>query len=205
MLMRNFTRREKVMLVILAIVLVVGLYFLLVHRPVEAALAQAAQEQEELDLQIQVAQIKLDQRNKMKAELDEIFALPKDQITVMPAYNNIEALMVQFDSIFMGLEPKLSFPQIKVNEGIVTRPIEFEFDAPSYDEARAILTRLTRTGQRSLLEGLSINPKTTARLDRRGRVIGTQSGWSIQQGEVLVRGTIYFYELAPKSMTAAEG
>lgn len=205
MLMRSFTRREKVMLVILALVLVVGLYFLCVHRPVEAALAKAAEEQEELDLQIQVAQIKLEQRNKMQAELDEIFALPKDQITVMPAYNNLETLMVQFDSIFMGLEPKLNFPDIKLNEGIVTRPIEFEFEAPSYEEARAILTRLTRTGQRSLLEGLSINPKETVRLDRRGRVIETQSGWSIQQGEVLVRGTIYFYELAPKSMMAAEG
>lgn len=205
MLMRSFTRREKVMLVILALVLMVGLYFLFVHRPVEAALAQAAQEQGELDLQIQVAQVKLDQRNKMQAELDEIFALPKDQITVMPAYNNIEALMVQFDSIFMGLEPKLSFPEVKVEEGVVTRPIDFEFDAPSYDEARAILTRLTRTGQRSLLEGLSINPKTTVRVDRRGRTIATQSGWNIQQGEVLVRGTIYFYELAPKGAAATEG
>lgn len=205
MLMRSFTRREKVMLVILALVLMVGLYFLCVHRPVEASLAKEAAEQEELDLQIQVAQVRLEQRNKMQAELDEIFALPKDQITVMPAYNNLETLMVQFDSIFMGLEPKLNFPEIKVNEGVVTRPIEFEFEAPSYDEARAILTRLTRTGQRSLLEGLSINPKETVRVNRRGQVVETLSGWSIQQGEVLVRGTIYFYELAPKSMSAAEG
>lgn len=205
MLMRSFTRREKVLLVVLAIVLVVGLYFLCVHRPVEASLAKAAEEQEELDLQIQVAQVKLDQRNKMQAELDEIFALPKDRITVMPAYNNLETLMVQFDSIFMGLEPKLSFPATKVNEGIVTRPIEFEFEAPSYEEARAILTRLTRTGQRSLLEGLSINPKETVRVISRGRTVTTQSTGNIQQGTVLVRGTIYFYELAPKSMTATEG
>lgn len=204
MLMRNFTRREKVMLVILALILLVGLYFLCVHRPVEARLAKLAEEKEDLELQTTVATVKLSQRNSMKAELDKIFAMPKDQLTVMPPYNNLEALIVQFDSIFMGLEPKLSFPEVRLEEGIITRPIEFEFDAPSYDQARAILTRLTRTGQRSLLDGLSIQPMDTVTSDRTGMLQNRVSGGDIKVGAVSVKGTIYFYELAPKSMLAAE-
>lgn len=200
MLMRNFTRREKVMLVILVLVLMVGLYFLCVHRPVENRLEELELEKEDLELQTTVATVKLSQRNKMKAELDEIFALPKDQITVMPPYNNLEALMVQFDSIFMGLEPKLSFPEVRFAEGIATRPIEFEFDAPGYDQARAILTRLTRTGQRALLDGLSIRPMDTVVTDRSGMLQNRTAGGDIKTESVSVKGTIYFYELAPESL-----
>ncbi len=201
MLMRSFSRREKVMLIVLALILVVGLYVLVVQRPVEAKLEELALEVEDLDLKTQVAQIKLGQRNKMKKELDEIFALPKDQITVMPPYDNLETLMVQLNTIFMGLEPKLSFPEVQFNEGIATRPIQFEVVIPSYDQARAILTRLTRTGYRSLLDGLSITPATETTVDRRGQLLG---GQSIQQGTVALRGTIYFYELAPQTLEPEE-
>ncbi len=200
MLMRSFSRREKVMLVILALILVVGLYVLLVQRPVEAKLDELALEVEDLDLKTQVAQIKLGQRNKMKKELDEIFALPQDEITVMPPYDNLETLMVQFNAIFMGLEPKLSFPEVQFNEGIATRPIQFEVVVPSYDQARAILTRLTRTGYRSLLDGLSITP-ADATVSSRDVLL---AGRSIQQGNVAVRGTIYFYELAPQTLEPEE-
>lgn len=195
MLMRNFTRREKVLLVILGLVLLVGLYFLCVQRPVEDRLAALELEKEDLELDTTVATTMLAQRNEMRAELDEIFAMPKDQITVMPAYDNLETLMVQFDSIFMGLEPKLSFPEVRFEEGVATRPIEFEFDAPSYDQARAILTRLTRTGQRSLLDGLSIQP-----MERENSGRGQTANGDIKTSAVSVRGTIYFYELAPESL-----
>ncbi len=203
MLMRSFSRREKVLLVILALVLVVGLYVLLVQRPVEAKLDALALEKEDLELREQVAEIRLGQYSKMKKELDEIFSMPQNQITVMPPYDNIETLMVQFDSIFLGLEPKLSFPEVRVEEGVATRPIQFEFVAPSYDQARAILTRLTRTGYRSLLDGLSITPEGADSVTRAGFL---QVNRSIQQGSVSVKGTIYFYELAPETTetTAAD-
>ncbi len=202
MLMRSFSRREKVMLIILALVLVVGLYVLLVQRPVEAKLDALALEKEDLDLKTQVAEIKLEQRTTMTTELDEIFALPKDEITVMPPYDNIETLMVQFDSIFLGLEPKLSFPPIKAEKGVATRPIQFEVEVPSYDQARAILTRLTRTGYRSLLDGLAIKPVSERTGRRNGELL---AGGNIQQGPVLVHGTIYFYELAPQTAETASG
>ncbi len=201
MLMRSFSRREKVMLIILALVLVVGLYVLLVQRPVEAKVDELTLEKEELELKQQVAEIRLGQYNKMKNELDEIFAMPKDQLTVMPPYDNIETLMVQFNAIFMGLEPKLSFPAVQFEEGVATRPIQFEFAAPSYDQARAILTRLTRTGYRSLLDGLSIRPEGADSVTRDGFL---QINRSIREGSVLVQGTIYFYELAPETDGADE-
>ncbi len=201
MLMRSFSRREKVLLIILALILLVGLYVLLVQRPVEAKLDELALEVEDLELKTTVAQVKLGQRNKMKKELDEIFAQPQDQITVMPPYDNLETLMVQFNAIFMGLEPKLSFPEVRFEEGIATRPIQFEVVVPSYDQARAILTRLTRTGYRSLLDGLSITPAEEIP-NLRGEL---RAGRSIQQGNVAVRGTIYFYELAPETLEPEEG
>lgn len=195
MLMRSFTRREKALLLLLVLVLVVGLYFLLIHRPVEASLAELETEKEELEMETTVAETKLMLYSKMKGELDQIFALPADQITVMPAYNNLEKLMVQFDNIFTGMEPKLSFHDIRISEdGVVTRPIDFEFDAPSYEQARAILTGLTHTGNRALLDGLSIQPKGVSVTG--GHFLDTvRAGGSIEAGAVSVKGSISFYEL----------
>lgn len=195
MLMRSFTRREKALLLLLVLVLLVGLYFLLIHRPVEASLAKLQTEKEDLELKTTVAETKLKLYRDMKQELDEIFALPADQLTVMPAYNNLEKLMVQFDNIFTGMEPKLSFHDLRVSEdGVVTRPIDFEFEAPSYEQARAILTGLTHTGNRALLDGLSIQPKGVAVTDRYF-LDAVRAGGNIEAGAVLVKGSISFYEL----------
>ena len=99
MLMRNFSRREKALLLVLVLILLVGLYVLAVHNPVKASLARLEGEKEDAELKQQVATIRLGQYSKMKAELEEIFAMPKDQLTVMPPYDNTKALMVQFNHI----------------------------------------------------------------------------------------------------------
>jgi len=212
MLMRNFTRREKVLLLILALVALVGLYVLGVHNPVKKALAELEEEKADVELQIQVAQIRLSQYNDMKAELDEIFAMPKDEITVMPPYDNTEALMVEFNQIFGELEYDLNFSEVVFNENVATRAVHFTFDAPSYEEARSIVEKLTHTGNRALMNTLNISPKEE---DRDGqfsninlRPSRTEQvedlGQGVRSGPQTVSGTITFYELAPQESSDAQ-
>lgn len=214
MLMRNFSRREKALLLVLVLILLVGLYVLAVHNPVKASLARLEGEKEDAELKQQVATIRLGQYSKMKAELEEIFAMPKDQLTVMPPYDNTKALMVQFNHIFGELEYDLNFSEVVFNENVATRAVQFRFDAPSYEEARLIVEKLNSTGNRSLMNTLSIAPSdaqgskgpvfvnSNSRNLRTGGTAATQEKRHIREGTQTVTGTITFYELAPKSAEA---
>lgn len=214
MLMRSFSRREKALLLVLVLILLAGLYVLAVHNPVKASLARLAGEKEDAELKQQVATIRLGQYNKMKAELEEIFAMPKDQLTVMPPYDNTKALMVQFNHIFGELEYDLNFSEVAFNENVATRAVQFRFDAPSYEEARLIVDKLNSTGNRSLMNTLSIAPSesqgtrgpvfvnSNSRNLRTAGKVSTQEKRHIQEGPQTVTGTITFYELAPQSAEA---
>ncbi len=214
MLMRSFTRREKVLLLLLAVMVLIGLYVLLVHNPVKNRLAELDEEKANLELDMQVATIRQEQYHKMKAELDEIFAMPRDQITVMPPYDNIEALTVQLNGIFLGLEPNLLFQEpMRENEEeqVITRPIQFTFIAPSYEVARDIVEKLTHTGNRALMDSLSMAPAEAQERDERLiahltdlQPLGVGEGIGVQYGPLKVSGTINFYELAPAVKTEAK-
>lgn len=129
--------------------------------------------------------------------------MPRDQLTIMPPYDNTKALMVQFNHIFGELEYDLNFSPATFNENVATRVVQFAFDAPSYEEARAIIQRLTHTGNRSLMNTLSIAPaqnKNQSGLSninlRDSRARGAQVQLqNIQEGAQTVSGTMTFYEL----------
>lgn len=204
MLTRNFTKREKFLLLVLVLIVVAGLYVLLVHTPVERNLARLAQEKEEAEIVLQAAQIRMARYNQMKDELEEIFAQPQDELTVMPPYDNTKALMVEFNHIFGELEYNLTFSNVEFNENVAVRAVQFRFDAPSYAEARLIIDRLAHTGNRSLMNTLSISPTEeeglSSNINLRGN-LGIQR--HIQEGPQTASGTITFYELVPETAAPA--
>lgn len=181
MLTKKFTRREKVLLTLLAAVMLLGLYFILVQYPISTRMDALEAQRQSLELDLELAQERLQKYEAMRSELDEIFSLPEDEITVMPAYDNIEQLMIRFDAIFAGMEPQLSFERVSTDGGVAVRPVRFTFTASDYQAARDILTRLTGTGWRCLMDGVSIVPS--------GDGARTVAG-----GAVTVSGTITFYE-----------
>lgn len=206
MLTRSFTKQEKTLLLILVLVVLAALYMLLVHTPVENSLTELAAEKEDAELMLQVAQIRATQYNEMKAELEEIFAQPEDQITVMPPYDNTKALMVEFNHIFGELEYDLTFSDVVFEEGVAIRAVQFRFEAPSYAEARVIIDRLGHTGNRSIMNTLTIAPTDK---ESQGSNINSRADVSnqqrhIQEGSQTVSGTITFYELAPQTAAPAE-
>ncbi len=209
MLMRSFNRREKIMLLVLVLVALVGLYVLAVHNPIKKELADLETEREEMELQRDVAQAIALRYNSMKSELEEIFAMPQDQITVMPLYDNAEALMVQLNHILGDLEYNLTFSEVTFQEKVATRAVQFTFTAPSYEAARDIIQRLTHTGNRSLMNALTITPaENTSRGDGNSNIYlrsndrETTASGGILAGPLQVSGTITFYESAPDAAEA---
>lgn len=172
------TKREKLMIVVLCLIMLGGFYILVVHQPIVNAHEKIASEMEEVEMEQMVTQTRLAEYNRMKAELEEIFALPEDQITSMPPFDNIQTLFVRFNAIFAGTEPQLSYSQATINGNVATRVVSFNFKAKNYEHARSVLTELTGMGYRCLLDSLSLGPENG----------------NIETDALSVSGTITFYE-----------
>ena len=181
-LTRRFTRREIVLMLVLVLIFLIGMYFYLVHYPITQRLEEIETERDEIAFNTEIAEMRLGVYQSMKAELDEIFAMPEDEITVMPEYDNIETLINYFHFVLNGTDPVLNYDAVTVNGKIAMRTIRFSFTAAGYDQAKLILGQLAGTGYRCLMQSVSIVPD--------------ENGGEVETGALKVSGTITFYELA---------
>ena len=183
---RSFTRREKLILLALLLAVLVALYFLVVHYPIVNRMEQIEHESEEVDKRLSEAAVKAAEYSNMKTELDRILARPQDQISVMPAYSNIETLMRKLDVIFAGTGPDFSFGQASVRDNVAARSISFTCTAESYQGARRLLRDVTGTGWRCLLNSFTMTPLEE----------------SLYGGRLRVSGVVTFYEYVRADGTA---
>lgn len=179
MLMHSFTKREKIVIFILAIALLIGFYFIVIHYPVKTRLEEIAIEKADVEDQTTISMAVLENYKKMKTELDEILAMPEDKLTYMPEYDNVETLTFYFNTVFAGTAPNLSFSSVSIDGNIASRTISFNFTSDSYQSAKKILTLLTGTGYRCLMQNVTISP----------------TEGDIERDELRVSGNIVFYEL----------
>lgn len=189
---RRLSLREKIFLLILVVVLLVGLYFLLVHYPIVNRHKEIEEELERVQLQQAVADIQKEEYDKMKAEKDRITAQEAqgEKPTFMPEYDNFAELNKVIDKIFADAKEKfkdekeinrnLSWSSSEDTEnGRVTRSLSFSFSCNSYEEAKFIIDSLSHTEWRSLLSNVSIS---------------ASQDMTVLNGAVTVSGTISFYE-----------
>lgn len=182
---RSFTRREIVLLLVLVLLLIVGLYFYAVHYPIVNRMAEINAEEEDVLFKTDVAKTRQGIYNNMKTELDEIFKTPEDELTVMPEYSNFQTLLNHFNTIFDGHEPVLSFDTVTFNGNIAARTVRFTFLASDWEEGREILTQLTDTGYRCLLDSLSFTSDDSRDNDN----------FFVESSPLKISGSITFYEL----------
>ena len=153
---RAFTTREKVLLVVLAVLLIGVGYFKLLLEPVNDSIDRytqsAAAEQDEI-LQNTVL---LAQKRQMEQELQAIYetggAVP------LPSYDNAESLLVDLNHILADSEDyALNFGSTSELEGgyIVCRPLSLQFSAKSYAAARGILAALHDSANVNQISDLS--------------------------------------------------
>lgn len=179
MLMHSFTKREKIVVFVLAIALVVGFYFLAIHYPVKTRLEEIELEKMDIEDQTVVAEAVLANYNKMKNELEEIKSVPEEELTYMPEYDNKQTLIFYFYNVFAETSPDLRFDTPKIEGNIASRTINFNFTADSYESAMEILRLLTGTGFRCLMQNLTVSP----------------TNGDLSKDELRVSGNIVFYEL----------
>lgn len=139
-----FTTREKILLVVLAVLLIAVGYWKLILTPINDAIADlTVQTASEQDAMVQSA-AQLARLHQMQQELETLLADPDAK--PLPAYDNADGLLVELNAILSGcadytLNFGATYP-LEEGSAIVCRPISLELTTDTYRSARAVLDAL---------------------------------------------------------------
>lgn len=178
-LSHRLSLREKIFILILVVVLLVGLYFLLVHYPIVDRQEQIAKELEAVRQEQLDANLDKNEYDMMKEEQDHIKYLEShgQQPTVMPEYNveNSGKLYTMINRIFDDAKLKYgndaysdrTFDQqapkmLNNDSNIVMRVVTFtSFTCKNYDVAKFIIDNLVRNPEnwRNLMTNVVLTSK----------------------------------------------
>lgn len=142
----KLTARETVMLVFLIVLLIGAIYYMGFLTPLNNEIASITAETETLQTQIDSQQEKLDQLNAMKLKVQEIEALPEDEISEMPPYDNIVPVLADLDSYLRTYSDNYNLNHTDPepsDDGTYRRVIGLSMTCASLDDAYDIMVEVT--------------------------------------------------------------
>ena len=173
---RSLTAREWMLLGLLGLIALASSYVMLFYMPVTARRDSAKEETELCRLQIEAAQVRLEEKRRMERELQALFAQEEPPLGLAP-YDNVQAVMFELNTILSQTqEYSLSFGTVDTEQSIVRRSISLNFTCGSYEDAKAVLQQLHDSDYRCMLDNIAVSMGQTA------------------SDLVTVSGTIVFFE-----------
>lgn len=152
MLNRAFRKREKAMLLLLAVALLCLFYYQFVKKPVERSII--ASDTTYLDMQIAEEELKAGRIRAMQEEMAENLDGGNGYVST---YNNFNAVANTLNEIFKDSEEfRFDFKQPVAAEDVVRREIGITFTAGNYRIARAMLQSLHDQGYRCLIKNINL-------------------------------------------------
>ena len=153
-LSRDFTRGEKALLLLLALILVGMAYYFVVDRPVRTALESAKAEKEALVTELTALQGRLARMEKMQAELEALQANP--EMSRMGSYNNSKAELDFLNELLDETdEYTVSFTGVTRDGDQVRRNFNLKFTVKDYSTAERLLKKIYSCDLRCLLNDIS--------------------------------------------------
>lgn len=155
---RAFTQREKVLLLVLAVLIIVIGYVKLILQPIN----EEIESYEGLTMEEQTAfsanQIKAARMNLMEKEIEK--AKAKGVRREVPAYDNSSNLLPGLYQIMeSSVDYSLDFGELVYDGNVVQRPVEMTFQTRTYKQARAIIDKLYRSGYAMQITDVNIDTK----------------------------------------------
>ena len=151
---RDFTRTEKILIVVLALIPVGLAYYQFVDRPVRASIANAQSEADMLQTELTAAQARLAAAQNIKNSMDELEA--SGQMSWMGSYNNSKAEVAFLNSILADtLQYSVSFANVTRAGDQIRRSFTLEYRTASYASAHEIMARLCQSHDRCLISDAS--------------------------------------------------
>jgi len=180
---RKFSSREKILLCVLAVILLVSCYYFLVHAPVSAAVEKAKAEKVSLEdelLALEILQVRYD---KMAQELEVLGSAPAVET---PEYDNLLQLMAFLNNALASAKDyELSFDSVETSDdGIVRRNVNMSFTASGYYSARNIVKTLQNCPYRCIISDMQFIPAKDKNTDFA----------TVTDGQLEVTLTVTFFE-----------
>ena len=176
-LSRDFTLRERLLIVALAIILVGLFYYQFVDQPVRTALNSAKAEQQSLQMELESARVQVERVNSMRSELDDIEA--SGAKSRMESYNNSKKELALLNDILAAAsEYTITFAEVTRDKDQIRRDFTLQFIAQDYGTVEKILAELAKSPYRCLVGDISC----------------TGSSRSVEENKINVSVTATFFE-----------
>lgn len=159
----KITKREKVLLAILILLIIGSMYYLLFYTPMQEKIAAYETEFAELDDAVILYEAKAMQMKKMQQELEtlKMEALTTDGIKEMPAYDNSRKLMESLNFILdAALEYSVTFNSTETSEQIVRREVTLNYKCKNYKQAKKILEQIHEDRYPSIIKDVRMECDT---------------------------------------------
>jgi len=170
---RDFTRNEKILIVILALILLGLAYYQFVDKTVRGSIVNAQSEASMLETELAAAQARLAAAQQVKNSMDELEA--SGQKSWMGSYNNSKAEVTFLNAILADtLQYSVTFSNVTRTGDQIRRSFTLEYRTDSYASAHEIMARLSQSHDRCLVSDASCSQEN--------------------DGTVVVRQAATFYE-----------
>ena len=147
---RNFTRGEKIILVILAVILVGLVYYWFVDQPVRESIANSKAESASIQAELDAVQAEVLRMEIMQSELDDLEG--SGRISWMGSYNNSEEeLRILNDVLSETIQYTINFSNVTRNGDQIRRNFSLQFKTVDYDAASAIIEKLEKGEYRCII------------------------------------------------------
>ncbi|MBQ8519502.1 MAG: type II secretion system protein M [Agathobacter sp.] len=155
---KQLTVREKVLMCVLAVLLVICAYYYAFYTPVLQKIADYKNEMIFLEEQNVLLDAQVGKMNQMKSELDAIEAGKMGEVKELPAFDNSQNVMNSLSFILQSASQyNVSFSSVEEEESTVRRNINLAYDCTSYDAAKSILSQIYESEYRSLIKDVHMS------------------------------------------------
>ena len=153
-LSRDFTTKEKVLIVILLVILIGLAYYRFVHIPCKEAIERAHSERDMYQTELVAVQKKEAQIRAMKEELDSLGEL--QSTSRMESYNNSKAELALLNSALEAASDySVNFASVTRSGDQIRRNFNLSFTTDSFASAKRIIETLSDSEYRCLIGNMS--------------------------------------------------
>lgn len=153
----KFTKRERVLLVVLIVAALGVLWYFAVYNPCQDRLAKAQSKQASVQTDIDAATVKKTKMTKMQNEIAKAQQAASSS-SELPAYDNVVNLTNELNSVLSAANTySLKFDNVETSGNIVRRKVTLDYTAATYDDAKSILNKISDGRYRCMLGDMSIN------------------------------------------------
>ena len=138
---RSFSTREKVLLLILAIIILGAVYFMVIVKGTSETIQANTTETAEVEAKVKLGNTLLSQRQAMKKELDKLGSTAS--LPVIGTYDNLTAEVDELNSILSGVESyDISYSAPRVSDTTVRRECTVKFTMADTSEVIDVVKKL---------------------------------------------------------------